>query len=340
MSRIPLTKPLRLQNENGLRDYEIRGKPIGRGGSCLVYTANTKEDPTVNESQNDEALARTNIIKEFYPEALQYSIDRGKDGALDVDDGHKDRFDELKSRFVENYRRLVRFHNDQEASLGSTIYAEAQYEANNTSYIVMELSAGGTLDASRHWCKTLYDISSVICQLAGIVQKYHEYEGGWLHLDLKPANVYWHKPTGDRDRFRLSLFDFDSAQRISRIQDNTDTLLYSEDWAAPELAKKDRSEIGRWTDIFSIGAIIYWLLTGDKYDIVKDGIFRRKPWNAETLSDKLKNIDHCCVRLIEKILGKTLRINPANRYQRIDGEFQSDLERLREYSGRRFFIKE
>jgi serine/threonine protein kinase len=73
---------------------------------------------------------------------------------------------------------------------------------------------------------------------------------GWVHLDIKPENILI---TGDG---RAVLADFGIAQRRG-AQTHACTPAY----ASPEQAAGDRP-VGPWSDIYSLGAVLYEMVTG------------------------------------------------------------------------------
>ena len=99
---------------------------------------------------------------------------------------------------------------------------------------------------------------------------------GILHRDLKPSNVLI--DTADEPR----ITDFGLAKRIGRDLELTLTgqVLGSPNFLAPEQAAGERGKIGTQSDIYSLGAILYYLLTG------------RPPLMAETLEQTLYAVLH------------------------------------------------
>jgi len=73
---------------------------------------------------------------------------------------------------------------------------------------------------------------------------------GWVHLDVKPQNILI-KQGG-----RAVLADFGIAQRRG-VQTSACTPAY----ASPEQASGDR-DVGPWSDIYSLGAVLYEMVTG------------------------------------------------------------------------------
>ncbi len=134
---------------------------------------------------------------------------------------------------------------------------------------------------------------------------------GILHRDLKPSNVLIDSAT---DQPRLT--DFGLAKRLDGESSLTDTgqVLGSPNYLSPEQAGGRSGSIGRRSDIYSLGAILYHLLTG------------RPPFQGETLSDVLNQVIHDdplaphllmpgVARDLETICLKCLTKEPTNRYE-------------------------
>jgi WD40 repeat protein len=137
------------------------------------------------------------------------------------------------------------------------------------------------------------------------------HERNVLHRDLKPSNVLVDSAT---DQPRVT--DFGLAKRL---EDETDLtlsgqLLGSPNYMSPEQAKAKRGTVGKRSDVYSLGAILYHLLTG------------RPPFQGETLTEVLRQLadtdplaPHLLIPRVppdlETICVKCLEKEPAKRYQ-------------------------
>jgi len=130
-----------------------------------------------------------------------------------------------------------------------------------------------------------------------------------LHRDLKPSNVL----IDTEGRLRIS--DFGLAKRMSEASELTlsGQILGSPSYMPPEQATGKRGEVGRHSDVYSLGAILYHLTTG------------RAPFMGETVEDTLMQVlqrDAPPLRLLnpkvprdlETICLKCLEKDAAKRY--------------------------
>jgi WD40 repeat protein/serine/threonine protein kinase len=137
------------------------------------------------------------------------------------------------------------------------------------------------------------------------------HERNVLHRDLKPSNVLVDSAT---DQPRVT--DFGLAKRLEAETDLTlsGQLLGSPNYMSPEQAKAKRGTVGKRSDVYSLGAILYHLLTG------------RPPFQGKTLTEVLRQLadtdplaPHLLIPRVppdlETICVKCLEKEPAKRYQ-------------------------
>ncbi|HQT31959.1 MAG TPA: protein kinase [Thiobacillus sp.] len=127
-------------------------------------------------------------------------------------------------------------------------------EADGLAYIAMEYLPGKTLrDIMNQGPMPLDLILDTITQMAEALAFAHEH--GVIHRDIKPANVVITRQHG-----RIKLTDFGIAHLVNSNHTQTGQMLGSPRYMSPEQAM-GRVIDGR-SDIFSLGAVLYEMLTG------------------------------------------------------------------------------
>ena len=176
-------------------------------------------------------------------------------------------------------------------------------------YIVMELVKGG--NTLKNYCAP--DRLLPVAQVVEIIFKCakaldYAHRKGVIHRDIKPTNIL---VTPDTD---IKIGDFSIAHIISADTTNTMPLGFvgSPRYMSPEQVQEDT--ITNQTDLFSLGIIMYELLTG-RHPFIADSFSR--------LIHKIINEKHPPMstyrtdlpEILEKIVYHALQKNPEKRYK-------------------------
>jgi len=151
-----------------------------------------------------------------------------------------------------------------------------------------------------------------IQQLCGALDYAHNHVG-IVHCDLKPSNLMLNA------REILKITDFGLAQRIRGINLRTDNLILGTDgFISPQRAQASE-EISLLDDVYSIGATIFDLLTGEP-PLQKVGIENAddlSKWNAPKMSERLaaRDIEEKIPEVWEETVAAYLDPDPAKRPQ-------------------------
>src|SRR6266403_574013 len=193
-------------------------------------------------------------------------------------------------------------------------------EQDGAPFYSMKFAEGGPLSTRIENYRTKpHETAALIAKLARAIAYAHE--RGILHRDLKPANILFDgagKPY---------VSDFGLAKWVQRECDLTQTLaiLGTPFYMAPEQAANSRA-VGSAADVYSLGAILYQLLTG------------HPPVSGETPMEVLRRAAEQAPRRpsltnrhvprdLETICLKCLEKEPASRYSSAVA-LAEDLERF------------
>jgi serine/threonine protein kinase len=139
---------------------------------------------------------------------------------------------------------------------------QAQVHGAQSAFLAMELVLGSTLSVHvRSGGSTTRETLELLVRVARAV--HHIHERGSAHNDLKPDNILV-DGTG-----QPKLIDFGSARRLDRADDGRRAPGGTPRYSSPERRRGDERFDGVASDVFSLGAITYELLTGES--AVRDG---------------------------------------------------------------------
>jgi tetratricopeptide (TPR) repeat protein len=153
-------------------------------------------------------------------------------------------------------------------------------EHNGMPFFSQEFCDGGSLDRRlRGTPLSPREAASLVETLARAV--HHAHQKGVVHRDLKPANILlvsggvvsgeWSDPSGTTTHHspltphHPKIGDFGLAKKLDTLAvgpTRSGAILGSPPYMSPEQARGDSPAIGPATDVYSLGAILYELLTG------------------------------------------------------------------------------
>lgn len=267
---------LRFYNSSqGICIYTIQ-KELARGATCIVYEASYVNNSGMNK------LVR---IKECYPFSLM--IQRDEDDFLYAEASDQQDFEEIKMKMLRDFD----LGNELFSTKGLTNYTTNSvdiYELNNTIYVVTMYQEGEIL--SYHNYTSLKDCIRVVKSIAKVIAKIHC--KGYLYLDIKPENIFvWSETTE-----LVQLFDFDSLVPISaftqQIEDCEYKISYTKGFSALELQMGNLKKIDKHTDVYAIGAILFYLIFGIVPKAMDCGIdaqydYEHSKYASNTFQDKM-----------------------------------------------------
>ncbi len=282
---------------NGI-EYKILDTK-GRGASCIVYLA---EDCT---------NGRIVLIKELYP--IDLGIFRDKENNLIVPNSYNEHFEYYKHKLFEAYNLQLEFHNSDETG-NYTSDAETMIEAYSTLYVIMNKVVGSSYD--KIVPKNIIDVLEVCKSVATVIGFYHK--KGYLHLDIKPDNIYVLKETNQI----VNLFDFDTVKSKSDIE-HGNYVASANKISAPEISESEIDEFtGKYlnkvderADIYAIGHILFEKVM--ERDAKSSDIILGKKFNLGK-TKLLKNSSPQLREMIQEIFQHTVVRMKSERYSNTD----------------------
>jgi serine/threonine-protein kinase len=152
-------------------------------------------------------------------------------------------------------------------------------EAQGHSYIAMQYVSGGSIKEIADLV-SLHDKVEIMVDVADALHAAHQ--AGLIHRDIKPANILV-EPTPEGG-WHPYVVDFGIAREIDTPHDLTVSgmVLGTPAFCAPEQVRGEISKLDRRTDVYGIGATLYWFLTGESpyagaYPEVVAGVAERDP---------------------------------------------------------------
>jgi len=220
-----------------LNERYIVGQVLGFGGFGVTYLA------------WDTTLNTTLAIKEYYPSGLVNRVPGTKGVSVFTGNRLKE-YNHGLMRFLDEARSMAKFSSHKDI-----INIFEYFEENGTAYIVMEYLDGLTL--SEYLKSNSMDVDDsiqVISHICAALKDVHS--AGIVHRDVSPDNIFL-CATGV-----IKLIDFGAA-RFSNNEEQQLTIILKPGFAPPEQYERVNVQ-GPWTDIYALGATMYYMVTGMK----------------------------------------------------------------------------
>ena len=198
------------------------------------------------------ARSRTRVvIKEFFLAERTYRS-TGSSRVVVTNPDNQQMVMKLRSKFKREAKLIFSLKHPSIVSVSDI------FDANDTSYYVMQYVEGGSLSKRLQKEGPLAEEDALRYIRQVLSALYVMHAEGMYHLDLKPANIML-------DAYdNAVLIDF-GASKIADDESgkfSTTTPLYTRGFAPTEQIEGVLSRLGAWTDIYAVGATLYSLLSG------------------------------------------------------------------------------
>lgn len=225
-----------------LQGRYIVGRVLGFGGFGVTYVG------------KDYLMDRKVAIKEYLPS--EFATRMPTQQKVTVYSGDKEeQFKEGLVKTLDEAKRLAKFE-----SVPGVVQIYDCFEANGTSYIIMEYLEGMSLKEylETHGKMTVEQALPVILQVAAAMAEVHKTE--ILHRDIAPDNIYVLNPD-EPDKLEVKLLDFGAARYATTKHSKSLSVIIKPGYA-PEEQYRSRGDQGTWTDVYALAATLYKMLTG------------------------------------------------------------------------------
>lgn len=234
-------------------------------------------------------------VKEFCP---YFYANRDMDGKTVICKGkrYERTFASAYKAFQQECEIVKKLLELKETREGRILKYKDDFRENNTIYLVTEFIEGISLDEMIDK-EINFPLKESMYTLVKTVRAIHK--KGIFHRDIKPSNIIFREDGG------IVLIDFGSA--CYKKNQNLEVSFVSRGFSAPELYTRESS--GAVTDTYSIGALLYYLLTGIQMTSADERIRGEKVQPMEELvevSAMMRCIVNKCIQLEKHKRWKSL----------------------------------
>jgi serine/threonine protein kinase len=267
-----------------LDDRYVIGRVLGEGNFGITYLA--------YDSKHNVRTA----IKEYYP--VGFAARKGTE--VSPYSGDKTTY---YNRGVEKFKSeaesLAKF-----ADKPGIVKIRETLEANGTVYIVMEFVEGKTLEERLSLDNTMSekDLLAIMKPLIASLAEMHEQ--GIIHRDIAPDNIII-EPSET-----AKLIDFGSAVVADGSGGSTMSII-KHGYAPEEQFDMNRERQGTWTDVYSLCAVMYRVLSGK---IPPDSLDRFRNNNIEPLPDEISESTKKAISFGLELLSENRTKNAGELY--------------------------
>lgn len=267
-----------------LNNGYVVGEVLGKGGFGVTYKA--------FDTRNKRVVA----IKEYYPTGIAHR-DTWKTVVSVSDQRQKENFASGAEKFYEEAKTVSKFNGNP-----SIVNVYEIFHANDTVYFSMEYLDG--CDLKTFMNNNAGKLSQG--QLLYVMEKVTDallitHSMNVLHRDIAPDNIYILKDG------RVKVIDFGAARQVFAEQSQSLSIILKQGFAPLEQYQR-KGKQGPWSDIYAIGATMFYCLVGNTPDDATERID-----NPDLGTASQYGVDEELWEIIEKCMA----VRSENRYQSI-----------------------
>lgn len=262
------------------------GKVMGFGGFGVTYIG------------YDTLLDRKVAIKEYLPGEFSTRIP-GTTEIVTYEGERTQQFQKGLEKFVDEAKILAKM----QANNGIVQIYDSFLE-NSTAYIVMEYMEGMELAQymKNKGQLSVEEAKEILHPILLALKDVHEL--GIIHRDIAPNNIFL------LNDGRVKLYDFGASRYISSSHSKSLSVIVKPGYAPAE-QYSSRGSQGPWTDVYSLAATFYSMITGIVPEDAMDRIEKEELKKPSKLGVKIK-------KSTENALMNALNIKAENRTQNVE----------------------
>lgn len=219
------------------------------GGKYIVGKALSYGGYTVTYLGMDAEKNRKVMIKEYLPS--DFSTRSEGDTEVTIYSGDAcEQFEQGLTTFLNEANRIEQLQNPQGIMRVYDCVAE-----NDTGYVISEYLEGKTLkqimeDGKRF---SVQEAKEFVCRILEGLRQVHPLD--IIHCDISPETIFVTN-TGE-----IKLLDFGATRYVTTANSKSLAIILKQGFA-PEEQYRSRGERGPWTDVYALGAVMYYMITG------------------------------------------------------------------------------
>jgi tetratricopeptide (TPR) repeat protein len=299
--------------------------------NCLLKGALAEEEAPSDKETFKEILATVNSRDgdlHIAQHAIIHEIARGGMGVVyQAREPHSGRIVALKCVLVcqdEADHVMARFRREAETAARLDhpnivpIYQVGETADGFPYYTMKYAAAGSLLQARRPLLEHPRQSADLMVKVSRAVHYAHE--NGVLHRDLKPGNIL----IDNHGEPLVTDFGLARCEAVSSYLTRSLASFGTPGYIAPEQADGPAANLTRAADVYSLGAILFELLTG-RTPFVGENAFAVMKQSSEERAPKVRSLAARVDRDLEIICDRCLEREPADRYQSA-AELADDLQ--------------
>lgn len=267
-------------------------KKIGEGGFGITYKA------------VQTGLYRPVCIKEYF--LAGRCVRNTQARTVHLQGITNEMYEKYRQSFVKEAQTVASLHHP------NIVEVIDIFDENNTSYMVMSFIEGRSLQdmVDAGGPLSYPDAVNYMAQVTSAVAYIHE--RNILHRDIKPENIM---VTAD---YKAILIDFGSAREFEQDKTQMHTSMLTHGYAPPEQYTAN-SRKGSYTDIYALGATLYFILTA------KVPLEAAARWTEELVEPK--KLNPSIPSEVNQTIMKAMKLKTEERYQVVQ-DFMNDLKNV------------